>query len=118
MHNTGERVTNYCKPMDDQYHLLGLGPAASVISAMELSVPGYQVLVKALYDPLLRMPYQILFSKCRDVRLTHTGDAPQVASESPLIGILLGQRSHQSPAVITTDDFELSILYHDFVLLK
>jgi hypothetical protein len=50
--------------MDDQYHLLGLGPAASVISAMELSVPGYQVLVKALYDPLLRMPYQILFSKC------------------------------------------------------
>jgi hypothetical protein len=77
---------------------------------MERSFPGYQVLVKALYDPLLRMPYQILFSKCRDDL--------QVASESTLIGILLGQRSHQSPAVITTDDFELSILYHDFVLLK
>jgi hypothetical protein len=104
--------------MEDQYHLLGLGPAASIIAGFELSVPRCRVLVRGMYDPVLRVPYQILFSECTELQFTYTEDFPKLLHESTLVGILLGERAHKSPAIITTDDFELSILYQDFQVTK
>ncbi|MCV3212368.1 hypothetical protein OGM63_02285 [Plectonema radiosum NIES-515] len=38
--------------------------------------------------------------------------------EADLIGFSMGTKSHQEPAVITTDIFEISIIYGSFFLQK
>jgi len=102
--------------MADQYHLLGLGPAASVIIGIELAEPGHRVLVRGLYDLHLRRPFEMVFTRCREVHLEYLSDEPQPEHEveTPLIGIFLGEGGHRSPAIITTNTFELSILYEEF----
>lgn len=102
--------------MDDQYHLLGLGPAASIIVGLELTELGRQVLVRGLYDPHLRRPFKMVFTKCKEVHLECLGDDSRPELEATLIGISLGQEGHRSPAVITTSAFELSVSYGEFLL--
>lgn len=104
--------------MDDQYQLLGLGPATSVVVSVEVLDLGRRIVVRALYDPSLRKPFEIAFTKCRDLHLAFFSDDPRSDSETPLIGIFLGRERHQSPAVITTNTFELSVLYGEFLLTK
>jgi hypothetical protein len=106
--------------MADQYHLLGLGPAASVIVGIELVELGHRVLVRGLYDPHLRSPFEMVFTRCREVHLEYLNDEPQSEPEveTALIGISLGEEGHRSPAVITTNAFELSILYGEFQFVK
>jgi hypothetical protein len=104
--------------MDDQYHLLELGPAASTIVGLELSELGHKVMIRGLYDPHLRKPFEMVFTKCREVHLQCFSGDPRPTLETQLIGIFLGQKGHRSPAVITTSAFELSILYDEFLLTK
>jgi hypothetical protein len=106
--------------MDDQYHLLGLGSAASIIIGIELAEPGQRVLVRGLYDPKARRPFEMVFTRCREVHLEYLSDEPrpEAGLETPLIGISLGEERHRSPAIITTDAFELSILYDEFRVAK
>jgi hypothetical protein len=105
-------------PLDDQYRLLGLGPAASVIVGIEVLELGRRVVVRGLYDPHQRKPFEMVFTKCRDVHLECLSDDSWPELETPLIGIFLGQEEHRSPAVITTSAFELSVLYGEFLLVK
>ena len=102
--------------MNDQYHLLGLGPAAAVIVAVEIAELGHQVMVRGLYDPHLRRPFEMVFSQCRELRLDCLGDDSRGGLETPLIGIFVGTRAYRAPAIITTGAFELSVLYGDFRL--
>jgi hypothetical protein len=104
--------------MDDQYHLLGLGSAASNIVGLELSELGQKLLVRGLYDPHLRKPFEMVFTECRELHLECFSDDPRPELETPLIGIYLGQKEHRGPAVITTSAFELSVLYGEFLLAK
>src|SRR5438270_8158349 len=102
--------------MDDQYRLLGLGDAASIVTALELSNFGKSVLLRALYDPTARSPFTILFKNCREVRLESYQDGPQGAPEATLVGIFLGKGAWTQPAVITTTAFEVSILYEEMTV--
>lgn len=102
--------------MDDQYALLGLGEAASVVTALELLNFGKSVLVRALYDPTERNPFTILFKNCRDVRLESYQDDSHAEPETALVGILLGEKRWAKRGVITTTAFELSLLYEEMAV--
>lgn len=96
------------------YHLLGLGNLTSLVTGVQLRLWGSEMLIQCLYDPLNRQPYLLVFRDCREIHWNvHESGAIQ-DSEANLFGILLGQDKHRQPAVITTDIFEVSILYGHF----
>jgi hypothetical protein len=51
---------------------------------------------------------------CRNVQLDPLDNG--TVSEASLIGITLGSGAHQKPAIVTTNAFELSILYEKWEL--
>jgi hypothetical protein len=98
--------------MADDYVLLGLGELTSIVTAITISAWGSQVLLECIYDPTGdRLPYQLLFKNCREVRF-EVHDLEEIGQcDADLIGISLGKNNHQKPAVIHTDIFEISLLY-------
>lgn len=101
------------------YTSLGLGPAPSLITALHVSRWGTDVRVVCSYDPQnSRRPYELHFQNCRRIQWD-VHDAEGAEDESAeLIGLLLGEGGHGAPAILTTDIFELQILYGSFHLRK
>jgi hypothetical protein len=100
----------------DDYQRLGVGQSASVVSALELLHWGGEVVVHCLYDPHVRRPYTLHFKNCKDVRLQPIEKGVGDSSGTSLIGIALGKEGHQKPAIVTTEAFELSVLYEEWDL--
>lgn len=101
------------------YALLALGQASSLVKNIEVTQWGNAVVVSCLYDPLgFSKLYQLIFKDCHEVKwlVIEPGDAQE--STADLIGFSMGAESHKKAAVITTDIFELSIVYGSFVLQK
>ncbi len=94
----------------DDYHKLGVGPSASIISRLELLNWGSEVRLMCLYDPAIRKPYVLRFTGCRNLNLEpiekNTPD-----SEVSLIGITLDGGQQQHTARVTTEGFELSLTF-------
>lgn len=105
--------------MSDDYHLLKLGGLTSLITGVKMSLWGNEVSLECVYDPTEnRLPYVLVFQDCQDIRWS-VHDLEEVHEpEADLIGFSMGAESHQKPAVITTDIFELSITYGSFILKK
>ena len=105
--------------MTDDYSLLGLGELTSLVRNVKISAWGSELLLECIYDPTGEpLPYQLLFSDCREINWT-VHDWEEVGElEADLIGIYLGKGSHQNPACIHTDIFEISIVYEKFQLTK
>jgi hypothetical protein len=101
------------------YHRLGLGSASSLVRSVRLAHWGTTVLVDCLYDPLgERKDYQLSFRGCSQFRIDLKPDAPVQEQEADLIGISLGQEGGRQPAVLTTDLFELHVIYQQFQCIK
>lgn len=101
------------------YALLALGKATSLVTNVLVTKWGSDVVVSCLYDPLgSSKPYQLIFKDCHEVRwqVVEPGDVQD--STADLIGFSIGAESHREAAVLTTDIFELSIIYGSFVLQK
>ena len=65
-----------------------------------------------------KLAFVLVFQDCHDIRLS-VHDSEEVHElEADLIGFSIGAESHKKAAVITTDIFELSIIYGSFVLQK
>jgi hypothetical protein len=101
------------------YHLLGLGDSTSLITDVEMSLWGSELLFRCVYNPMgKRLPYKLIFQDCQDIRWT-VHDLEEVnEQEANLIGISLGENEYRQPAVIHTDIFEVSILYRNINLDK
>ena len=71
-----------------------------------------ELVVECLDDPLTRRRYELVYANCREVRwsLDEVVAVPE-ATEADIIGFCPGQAGHVEPAILTTDVFELSILY-------
>ncbi|MEH2459442.1 hypothetical protein [Nostoc sp.] len=105
--------------MPDDYHLLKLGGLTSLITSVNMSLWGSEVSVECVYDPTEdRFPYVLVFQDCRDIRWSLHDSEEVHEPEADLIGFSMGAESHKKAAVITTDIFELSIIYGSFVLQK
>jgi hypothetical protein len=102
----------------DDYNLLGLGGLTSLITNVKVSLWGNEVSIECVYNPEERLPYVLAFKDCRDIRWTVHDDEEVGELEAEFFGISLGEPQHQKPAVITTDIFEISILYGIFSIHK
>jgi hypothetical protein len=98
----------------DDYHQLGVGDSASIVSALEVLHWGGELVLHCLYHPRERRAYTLHFMHCRNVQLDPLDNG--TVSEASLIGITLGSGAHQKPAIVTTNAFELSILYEKWEL--
>ncbi|HXG06381.1 MAG TPA: hypothetical protein VNI77_03535 [Nitrososphaera sp.] len=94
------------------YHVLGLGNAFSVITKVEVKLWGNELCISCLYDPSIsRQQYQLLFRNTQEIQW-NVHDTDEL--ESPMIGLtgfILGEGKHRKPALITTNVFEISVLY-------
>ena len=105
--------------MADDYELLNLGGLTSLITNINVSLWGNQIVFECIYDPTgHRSPYSIVFQDCRDIswEVFHPGDVKD--PEADLIGFHLGEDAHRTAALIHTDIFEISILYGIFSIHK
>jgi hypothetical protein len=100
------------------YQALGLGEAASVVTAVTVDKDKRTIMIFCLYDPQdVRMPYTLCFKQCEHIAwqtFNEVRDLRQLDAE--LIGISLGPSGAQQLAVLTTDVFELSFVYGSFSL--
>ena len=105
--------------MPDDYHLLKLGGLTSLITSVNVFLWGNEVSIECVYDPTGdRLPYVLVFQDCQDIRWSVHESEKVHDLEADIIGFYMGAESHQKPAVITTDIFELSITYCSFLLKK
>ena len=100
----------------DDYQQLGVGKSASVVIELEFRHWGREVVLHCLYHPLERRPYTLHFKNCMDVRLDPLEDGIRNGSDASLIGIALGSNTHPKAAIVTTNAFELSLLYGEWDL--
>ena len=100
------------------YQALGLGEAASVVTAVTVDKDKHTIVISCLYDPQsAQMPYTLGFQQCEHIAWQPFDaclDLRQLDAE--LIGISLGTSDAQQLAVLTTDVFELSFVYGSFSL--
>ena len=105
--------------MADDYNLLNLGGLTSLITNINVSLWGNEILFECIYDPTGdRSPYSLVFQDCRDIswEVFHPEDVKD--PEADLIGFHLGEDAHRKAALIHTDIFEISILYGSFSVQK
>ena len=100
------------------YQALGLGEAASVVTAVTISQDAQTISIACLYDPQkAHMPYTLSFQHCAHISwdtFDNALDPQQLDAE--LIGLSLRTDSPRQCAVITTDMFELSFFYESFAV--
>ncbi|MFM9266315.1 hypothetical protein [Tychonema sp. BBK16] len=105
--------------MADDYELLNLGGLTSLITNINVSLWGNQIVFECIYDPTgHRSPYSIVFQDCRDIswEVFHPEDVKD--PEADLIGFHIGEDAHRTAALIHTDIFAISILYGSFSIHK
>ncbi len=105
--------------MADDYNLLNLGGLTSLITKINVSLWGNQIVFECIYDPTgHRSPYSIVFQDCRDIswEVFHPEDVKD--PEADLIGFHIGEDAHRTAALIHTDIFAISILYGSFIIQK
>ena len=100
------------------YHVLGLGEAASVVTAVTVDTDERTIIVSCLYDPQdTQMPYTLCFKQCEHIAWQIFNALPDLQQlDAELIDISLRPRGAQQMAVLTTDVFELSFVYGSFSL--
>jgi hypothetical protein len=100
------------------YQVLGLGEAASVVTAVTVDKDEHTIIVSCLYDPQnTQRPYTLCFKQCEHIawqRCEPYLDLQHLDAE--FIGISLGTGGAQRQAVLTTDVFELSFVCESFSL--
>ncbi|TAE62340.1 MAG: hypothetical protein EAZ86_31275 [Oscillatoriales cyanobacterium] len=105
--------------MPDDYNLLNLGGLTSLVTNVNVSLWGNEVLLECIYDPTGdRLPYFLVFHDCREIMWEVHDEEEVKEPEADLIGIHLGEDAHLKAALIHTDIFEISILYGSFSIHK
>ena len=85
--------------------------APSLITDVKVGGWGGDVVLSCLDDPLTRRGYELVFRGCREIRWSPYETTSADEAEADVIGFCEGQPGYGEPAVLTTDLFELSVLY-------
>jgi hypothetical protein len=105
--------------MADDYELLNVGGLTSLVTNVNVSLWGNEVVLECIYDPTGdRDPYSLVFQDCRFITWEVHDEEEIKDPEADLIGIHLGEDAHRKAALIHTDIFEISILYGSFSVRK
>jgi hypothetical protein len=88
-----------------------LHQALALVANVQLRRWGEEIVVEGYDDPPRRHRIEIVFGKCREFRWSvYAGDASQ-DDVADVIGFAPGGAEDRDPAILTTDLFELSVLY-------
>jgi hypothetical protein len=100
------------------YQALGLGEAASVVTAVTVDKDKHTIMISCLYNPQdTQMPYTLCFTECEHITWQTFTTLPDLQRlDAELIGVALGPSGAQQLALLTTDVFELSFVYGSFSL--
>ena len=100
------------------YQALGLGAAASVVTAVTVDKDQQTIMISCLYDPQdTQMPYTLCFTQCEHIAWQTFKAFPNLQQlDAELIDISLDPRGAQQLVVLATDVFELSFVYGSFSL--
>ena len=105
--------------MADDYELLKVGGLTSLVTNVNVSLWGNEVVLECIYDPTGdRSPYSLVFQDCRLITWEVHDEEEIQEPEADLIGFHLGEDAHRKAALIHTDIFEISILYGSFSVHK
>ena len=105
--------------MADDYELLKVGGLTSLVTNVNVSLWGNEVVLECIYDPTGdRSPYSLVFQDCRLITWEVHDEEEIQEPEADLIGFHLGEDAHRKAALIHTDIFEISILYSSFSIHK
>lgn len=88
-------------------------PSLSLVTDIQVRNWASELVLVCLDDPLTRRTYELIYTNCREFRRS-TDEAASIlteATEADIIGFHPGRASYLDPAVLTTDLFELSVLY-------
>ena len=99
----------------DDYALLGLGEATSLIDDVELDEEKKIIVISCIYSPLAtKIKYRLLFQGCREISWDRFPGSREPIFPADLLGISLRDDKQRQFAVLSTDSFELSFLYDGF----
>src|SRR5262249_55377721 len=100
------------------YQALGLGAAASVVTAVTVDKDQHIIMISCVYDPQdAQMPYTLCLKQCEHIVWQTFKSLPDLQQlDAELLDISLGPRGGQQMAMLTTDVFELSFVYGSFSL--
>lgn len=90
----------------------------AIVTGVQILKWGTEVRVECLDDPIDRQPYTLVFKNCREVQWQVYKSNYLQDTEADLIGVLLGKDMYQERAIVTTDIFEVSVLYGSFEVQK
>src|SRR5688572_13045649 len=88
-------------------------PPLSLVTDIRVRNWARELVLVCLDDPVTRRTSELVFANCREIRWS-LDDATSIfteAAEADIIGFRPGKPSYLEPAILTTDLFELSILY-------
>ena len=101
------------------YQLLGVPPLDLHVTGMKISFSEKTVKFECLYDIVSnRSRVSILFRDCRSMKLEFYREIDNETVQTPIIGVSLGGGDYQGVATITTDHFEVSLLYKEWIIQK
>jgi len=85
----------------------------SLVTGIQIRNWGSELVLRCLDDPSTRRTYELLFTRCREIRWSVDDAAVALEDEveADVIGFCVGREGYAEPAVLTTDLFEVSILY-------
>jgi hypothetical protein len=86
-----------------------------VITGVQLPTWGKEVLVECAYEG---KPFHLLFDGCTSIQWDTYGQPDEEDKIVEVVGIFLGDESHQESAIICSDIFEIAVLYDTFTLVK
>ncbi len=90
----------------------------SIVTDVQVLDWGSQLLVFCLDDPVDRQAYTLFFKNCREIRWQVHDPDGLMDNEADLLGVSIGKDKFGEPAIITTDSFEVSVLYEYFEIKK
>ena len=83
----------------------------SLITDVQLRKWGKELVIEGLNDPLNRGQIQLVFKNCHEIRWSLLTDEAEPDTEADVIGLSLSKAEDGEFAILTTDLFELSVLY-------
>ena len=89
----------------------GLAQTISLVTAVQVRHWGGELILECLDDPQTRRPSHLIFTNCREIRWSLHDPEAVPDYEADVIGFCPGQAEYAEPVVLTTDIFELTVLY-------
>jgi hypothetical protein len=102
------------------YELLSAERRGILILEIKIESWGQKVSFQCLYDWEEKKPFKLTFNGCHQLNweVVEVDEILDDSLEADVIAILLGKSHYEEKAYITTTEFEIGVLYDEFIIQK